>query len=310
MNPFSFSEGLNSDPGSWMIRTYTPLLRVTDFMGRDKGSCEHTKDEWLHYALTLNHLQAVIKLRYTVEIFPDSITVEIDIHNVECDITPLSFHQNPEREKKLNELGLKSEHHFPSQILLSISPLLDQSNILNLSLAKSCQDPGTIRYQSAQSMGIGNCSWKFYQSSEKTNSTGMLEWALHDNGTGKKVVSMTEPSMDNMNLKRLKRSCEWFRSDGNCSSSKKKVGVAFTDDCHRHSFTWRVNRDLEGQTLRWLLSGFIWLTYWPIQYDTPYRENICHEFSKHIQFKLGRNSLFFALCVADIGNLFLKSFFL
>eukprot|EP00253_Pinus_taeda_P003060 PITA_03060 len=287
MNPFCFSKRLNSDPGSWMIRTYTPLL-LMDFMGRNKESCEQTKDEWLHYALTLNHLQAVIQLRYTVEIFPDWITVEIHIHNVECDITPFSFHQYPEREKELKELGLKSERHFPSQILLSISPLLDESNILNFSRTKSCQHPGTIRYQCAQSMGIVNCGWKFYQSREKTKNIGMLEWALHDDGTGNKVVSMTEPGMDSINLNRLKRRCVWFR-DRHCSSSTKKVGVGFTDDCG-HSFTWRVNRDLEGQTLRWLLCGFIWLTYWPVEYDTSYCENICHELSEHIEFKLESRS--------------------
>lgn len=225
--------------------------------------------------------------------------------------TLLHFHFiSTQRERELKELGLKSERHFPSQIFLSISPLLDQSNILNFSRTKSCQDPGTIRYQSEQSMGIRNCSWKFYQSEEKANSTGKLGWALHDNGTGQKIVSMTEPNMDSKNLNRFKRSHAWFRHE-NCSSLTKKVGVAFTDHCG-HSFTWRVNRDLEGQTLRWLLSGFICLTYWPVQYDTSYCENICHEFSQHIEFKPVRNSFFSSSlhCLLQMYMKFLKSIFL
>jgi hypothetical protein len=39
MNPFSFSRSNNSDPGSWMIRAYTPVL-LMDFITRNKESYE------------------------------------------------------------------------------------------------------------------------------------------------------------------------------------------------------------------------------------------------------------------------------
>ena len=63
MNPFSFSKNMNSAPGSWMIRLYTPAL-LMDFIRRSKEFCEQTKNRWLHYALTRNNLQAIFQLRY------------------------------------------------------------------------------------------------------------------------------------------------------------------------------------------------------------------------------------------------------
>eukprot|EP01018_Ginkgo_biloba_P004798 Gb_17359 [translate_table: standard] len=300
-SPYMYSYSSTSN-GFWKVRLYSPLLSMKD--DRDQLQCAiPIKDDRLLFALRYQHLETVVQFRYRLKHFDQEwIEVEVGIDNVRCDIFQLASSALMEKR------GIPEEKHFPSKISVHIAP--STAGILSMSLSKSSDNPiheltnersvetvyepsggySVFKSASREASAMRMMPWKMSKMSMKpwkmeqsgNGNVGTFEWILYDITNGKEVAG-SKPSRMAMG-----QSKAWFK-DRYSSAFKlfaRQGGVVFAGDEYPESIIWRVRRDMEGQVLKWEVSGRIWVTYWPNKYKTSYCETRFVDFLEQVDLPL------------------------
>lgn len=277
--------------GLWKVRVYSP---VPAMKAHDKHPATVPKDDRLLFALRYLHLEAVLQLSYALVFTADWIDVRVTVDNVRCDVVPLAA------EAVLEVHGVAEEKHFPSRISVRISPR-KESNVMSISLNQSSNNPSYEisnetsvdtgfevpgKYSLMVSATEGSTTslkpWKMEQSVR--GNEGDYDWVLYDSQSGKEVAA-SRPSMIEMLQAKA-----WFK-DRYSSAFRpftKQGGVVFARDEYSQCISWKVKREMEGQTLVWEIAGSIWLTYWPNKYKSFYCETRRLDFSEDVELSLVR----------------------
>eukprot|EP01018_Ginkgo_biloba_P004799 Gb_17358 [translate_table: standard] len=293
-SPYMYSYSSTAN-GFWKVRLYSPLLSMKDDRDhRDQLQCAKLpiKDDRLLFALRYQHLEAVIQLRYRLKrLNQDCIEVEVQIYNVRCDIFQLAS------SALMENRGIPEEQHFPSKISVDIAPL--STGILSMSLLKSTHNP-THELITERRVETGvQCGWRMgfewpnfevkikVTTSEASamrmkpwnmeqcgsGNVGKFEWILYDTTNGKEVAGSKPPKK------------AWFKNILP-KPFTRQGGVVFAGDEYAEPIVWRVRNDMEGKTLKWKVSGKIWVTYWPNKYTTSYSETRYVDFCEQVEIPL------------------------
>eukprot|EP01018_Ginkgo_biloba_P013436 Gb_40607 [translate_table: standard] len=298
--PFTYSYSSNNIDGFWRVKAYAPLLsmkaekiRRHHHSGKkDDQDDESPRDDRLLYALRYQQMEATIQLRYSVNVLKNSIEVNIGVHNVRCVVSQLAS------AEVMKANGASNERHFPSRVCLYVAP--EEGSALhmvspNLSSENPVHEMRTestwqtvfvppkgagVTMGSSESYSVNIKPWRHEQWVD--GRRGKLEWTLYDPTNGKEVASVKPSKMVMMQPK------AWFKDRylTGVLPFTKEGGVVFSYDKYPHSITWRLNRDMEGKTMRWEIVGRIFVTYWPNHYFTFYCETRSLEFREIVELPM------------------------
>ncbi|GLJ52286.1 hypothetical protein SUGI_1112160 [Cryptomeria japonica] len=289
----------SSNERSWMMMSYCPLssLKTTE---RYLGFREQAHLQWadgeresLRWSLNNNQLQCVLQFEPKVKLCSDCIEVSLHMDNVRCDVYSLDMISDNKSIRRL-----PNERHFPAKICLIIGPE-NGSAVLSVSLSASSPNPtrdigtGSTTGATIQSDGSThyNVSWSttFTERIRRwssnysvvNNTEAKIEWIRYDPITKSAVFDSEPPKIST-----------WTRKDVRSiyKSSTDRGTVVFTRDDYPKPITWRLYRNLEGQTLKWKVQAFIWLTYWPNKEGIRYFETRCHDFRQLVDLTLQESS--------------------
>ncbi|XP_047326020.1 uncharacterized protein LOC124929663 [Impatiens glandulifera] len=207
-----------------------------------------------------------------------------------CDVTRLI------NETLIRERGAgTTEKYFPSRISLQLTPTLETSSVLSISVSKSSENPTReismeksiqgsfdpnsflgLSVSAGETMSMSLRPWKFEQSVHG-NSVD-LNWFLHDSMDGREVFSSKPSRMAMFQPK------AWFkhRYSKVYRPFTRKGGVIFAQDEYGEKVCWKLkkkNISINGETMDWELIGRVWLTYWPNKHKTLYTE------TKYMRFR-------------------------
>ncbi|PIA37470.1 hypothetical protein AQUCO_03000207v1 [Aquilegia coerulea] len=273
----------------WKVQLYCPVIAM-----KIENSSNNSIPERLLFSLLYHQLEGVIQLGYKVVPREKWIAVGVNVDNIRCDVIKLVS------ETLISERGAGAlEKHFPSRILLQLTPII-QTNVLSVSVSKSSENPPReiglektieggfdapssflgLKVSAAETMTMSMKPWKFEQSVH--GDTVNLNWSLHDNVDGREVFS-SKPSKS-----ALVQSKAWFK-DRYSSAYRpftKQGGVIFAGDEYGENVWWKMDRKAIGMTMEWEIKGWIWLTYWPNKYRTLYNETRRLEFRETLKLPL------------------------
>ncbi|CAA2978784.1 Vicilin-like antimicrobial peptides 2-2 [Olea europaea subsp. europaea] len=275
--------------GLWKVQLYCPVISMLV-----EKSSSPSPDENLLFSLNYHQLEGVIQFNHKVIIQEKWIEVRVNTDNIRCDVMKLVT------DKFMKERGAgTSEKHFPSRIALQITPTM-QANIISISVSKSSENPtreiGTeksieasfeppnphmgINFTAAETMTISLKPWKFEQSVH--GNTAILNWFLHDSVNGREVFS-SKPSKF-----ALLQPKAWFkhRYSNAHRPFTRQGGVVFAGDEYGESVSWKVDKACMGESMKWEIKGWIWLTYWPNKHRTLYTETRRLEFREIVYLTL------------------------
>ncbi|GLJ54897.1 hypothetical protein SUGI_1178770 [Cryptomeria japonica] len=282
--------------GFWRITSYSPLLS----MEISNGSL--IAENHLQRALSYHLLQCIFQFGHHIKICPDWIEVCLEMDNVRCDVCPLNpMYLDLESSNIIS--GFPNERHFPSKICLTIGPE-NECDVHSVSLTLSSNNPCTENvkgntYEASFELPkkVGFKASTLNTSLEKINNWGFeqsvlnysdakIDWTLYDSTTGKRVFNNGPPKFSVLGPK------TWFidRYSKACRAFTEEGGVVFAKDDFGKPITWRLNKDLEGKTLKWIVKGTIWLTYWPNAYHTRYSETRRHDFHQELDLALPKSA--------------------
>eukprot|EP01018_Ginkgo_biloba_P038544 Gb_41181 [translate_table: standard] len=237
-------------------------------------------------SLIYQQLESAMQLYRGVDIKEDCVELQMGIHGFKCDV--FHYASLPFDPVRRDFHLLPNERYFPSQINVSIVPQ-NQSDMLLVSVPESSKTNrhivstkgleglrkppmfpafGLFR-KVANTMNINN--WMFEQS--VLDSAATWKWTLFDNVNGTKVASKKPPKPIFPGSTQ-----PWYRKRHYASTSPftEEGGVHFSSDDYGKTFTWRLNKNMEGKILKWHVKGTIWLTYWPNEHNTSYSETRYH----------------------------------
>lgn len=199
--------------------------------------------------------------------------------------------------------ALLNERHFTAKICLTIGPE-NGFGVHSVSLTRSSQNPMTdigkgntyeatfeppknvgLKASTATTSTVKINNWGFEQSVVNC-SDAKIEWTLYDSTTEKAVINNRPPKFSMLGPKtwsidRYSRACRAFTAEG---------GVVFAKEEYGNPITWRLNRELEGQTVKWIVKGSIWVTYWPNTLCTRCSETKRHDFCQEFDLTLAQSS--------------------
>ncbi|XP_057824489.2 uncharacterized protein LOC131036597 [Cryptomeria japonica] len=268
----------SSVEGFWRIASHSLLLSLEKT--REPRIAEGKLQETSSHHL----LNCILQFGHTVNICPHWIEVCLQMDNVTCDVLPPLHCDVP------------NEQHFPAKICLTAGPE-NGFGVQSVSLSVSSPNPIThigrensyeATFETPNVMGVKASAsttltekiknWGFEQST--INGTdAKMDWTLYDSTTGKPVYNNELPKSSFFGHKmssigRYVKACRAFTEQG---------GVVFAKDDYGKPITWRLNRDLEGQTLKWIVKASIWLTCLP---NTRYSHTRRHDFQQVVDLKL------------------------
>ncbi|GLJ52269.1 hypothetical protein SUGI_1111920 [Cryptomeria japonica] len=260
----------SSVEGFWRIASHSLLLSLEKT--REPRIAEGKLQETSSHHL----LNCILQFGHTVNICPHWIEVCLQMDNVTCDVLPPLHCDVP------------NEQHFPAKICLTAGPE-NGFGVQSVSLSVSSPNPIThigrensyeATFETPNVMGVKASAsttltekiknWGFEQST--INGTdAKMDWTLYDSTTGKPVYNNELPKSSFFGHKmssigRYVKACRAFTEQG---------GVVFAKDDYGKPITWRLNRDLEGQTLKWIVKASIWLTY---NFHTQLNFQSCDQF--------------------------------
>ncbi|GLJ56085.1 hypothetical protein SUGI_1204070 [Cryptomeria japonica] len=277
----------NSNIGGFLkITSYSPLVSMETTNGSSMV------EERLHRALSYHLLHCIFQFGHVVNVYPHWIEVCLQIDNVRCDVCPLH---------RLMEItgSVLNERHFPSKICLTIGPK-NGHGVHSVSLTRSSQNPITeigkgntyeATFEAPKNVGLKATTtttstvkinnWGFEQL-VVNDSDAKIDWTLYDSTTAKAVFNNGPPKFSVLGPKtwsidRYSKACRAFTQGG---------GVVFAKNDYGDPVTWRLNKDLEGQTLKWIVQGSVWLTYWPNTHRTRCSETKRHDFYQEFDLTL------------------------
>ncbi|GLJ54898.1 hypothetical protein SUGI_1178780 [Cryptomeria japonica] len=283
----------------WRIASYSPLLS----MEISNGSL--IAENHLQRALSYHLLQCIFQFGHRIKFCKDWIEVCLEMDNVRCDVCPLNpMYLDLESSNILSYFP--EERHFPSKICLTIGPE-NGCDVHSVSLTLSSRNPLTenvkgntyeATFELLKNVGLKASSET--SSTEKINNWGFeqsvvnysdakIDCTLYDSTTGKGVFNNGPPKFSVLGPK------TWFidRYSKACRAFTEEGGVVFAKDDFGKPITWRLNKDLEGKTLKWIVKGTIWLTYLPNAYHTRYSrysETRRHDFHKELDLALVKSA--------------------
>ncbi|GLJ54895.1 hypothetical protein SUGI_1178730 [Cryptomeria japonica] len=280
--------------GFWNITSYSPLLVM------DTSSSSPIAHGRLHQALSHHLLHCIFQFAHVVHVCPHWIEVCLRMDNVRCDVSPL----NPIFRCDMDIIdGLLNERHFPAKICLTIGPE-NGFGVHSVSLTRSSQNPTTdiakgniyeatfeppknvgLKASTATTSTVKINNWGFEQSVVNC-SDAKIEWTLYDSTTDKAVINNGPPKYSMLGPKtwsidRYSRACRAFTAEG---------GVVFAKEEYGNPITWRLNRELEGQTVKWIVKGSVWVTYWPNTIRSRCSETKRHDFCQEFDLTLAQSS--------------------
>ncbi|XP_057848431.1 uncharacterized protein LOC131058874 [Cryptomeria japonica] len=287
----------SSTEGSWIITSYSPLsaLKTEE---KYSGFREKAHLKWadvdrdrLRWGLNNHQLQCTLQFEPVVNVCSDCIKVSLHLDNVRCDVLSL------EGISDESIRGLPKERHFPAKICLTIGPE-NGFSVQGVSLSVSSSNPITdigkgYNYEAAvQTDMVGLKASKSTTSTERikkwnfqhsvfNNTNAKLDWTLYDSTTGKPVFKTQPPKISIFSGKSVSSFDKAFTEEG---------GVVFARDDYGKPVTWKIYRNFEGQTLKWIVRASIWLTYWPNAYGIHYCETKRHDFRQVVDLTLSHSS--------------------
>ncbi|GLJ52288.1 hypothetical protein SUGI_1112190 [Cryptomeria japonica] len=113
------------------------------------------------------------------------------------------------------------------------------------------------------------------------NTQAKIDWIRYDPITKNPVIESEPPKISPWTRKAVKSIYK---------ASTERGIVVFTRDDYPKPITWQLYRKLEGQTLKWKVQAFIWLTYWPNVDCIRYFETRCHHFYQEVDLTLQQSS--------------------
>ncbi|XP_059069978.1 uncharacterized protein LOC131859835 [Cryptomeria japonica] len=249
--------------------------------------------EGTHRFMGLNNhqLQCALQFEPVVNVCSDCIKVSLHLDNVRCDVLSLEGIS----DKSIR--GLPKERHFPAKICLTIGPE-NGFSVQGVSLSVSSSNPitdigkGYAREAAVQTDMVGVKASKSTTSTERikkwnfqhsvfNNTNAKLDWTLYDSTTGKPVFKTEPPKISIFSGKSVSSFDKAFTEEG---------GVVFARDDYGKPITWKIYRNFEGQTLKWIVQASIWLTYWPKAYGIHYFETKRHDFRQVVALTLSQPS--------------------
>ncbi|GLJ52278.1 hypothetical protein SUGI_1112030 [Cryptomeria japonica] len=289
----------SSNERSWMIMSYCPLsslkptARYSGFREKAHLQWADVERESILWGLNNNQLQCVLQFEPKVKLCPDCIEVSLHMDNVRCDVYSLDMISDNKSIRRL-----PNERHFPAKICLIIGPE-NGSAVQSVSLSASSPNPTTdiltgstsgATIQSDRTTGFNVSRSTTYTErisrwdsnhSVVNNTEAKIEWIRYDPITKSPVFDSEPPKIST-----------WTRKDLRSiyKSSTHRGTVVFTRDDYPKPITWRLYRNLEGQTLKWKVQAFIWLTYWPNTEGIRYSETRCHDFRQLVDLTLQESS--------------------
>ncbi|GLJ41847.1 hypothetical protein SUGI_0866360 [Cryptomeria japonica] len=292
-NELRISYCSSSLPGYWIINSYCPMLSMSR-TSKGQFADRITSDKRLYHALNYQQLQCILQFRHAVNVYRDFIEVKLEIDSVGCDVIRLHPPHEP------ISTSLEGESHFPARICITIGPQVE-SHVHSVSLTKSSQNPVTniargkaveatfeppdyvpgLKISNGMASQISIKSWVFEQSSVNRPHVN-LEWTLYDSTTGKAVSNYKPQRFSVFNSKTW--SGDRYSKDSRAFTAQG--GVVFAGDEYGQPTTWRLNRDLQGQTVNWVVKGDICLAYFPNTYRSSHFDIANHQFCQLVQFPL------------------------
>ncbi|KAK7276438.1 hypothetical protein RIF29_17577 [Crotalaria pallida] len=278
-----------STVGLWKVQLYCPVIN-TDVV----NSNGHAADERLRFSLKYHQLEGVLQFNYKVIIKEKWIEIMVNCDNIRFDVLKLVD------DTLMREQGAgAAEKHFPSRILLQLTPTL-QSQVLSISVGKSSENPSIeigkdksveasfeppnpymgLNVSVGESTTVSLKPWKFEQTVYGYSAN--LNWILHDTVDGKEVFSSKPSKISLINPK------SWFK-DRYSSAYRpftRQGGIIFAGDEYGESVCWKVDKSAMGKTMEWEIRGWIWLTYLPNKYKTLYNETRRLEFRETVYLNI------------------------
>ncbi|GLJ54899.1 hypothetical protein SUGI_1178790 [Cryptomeria japonica] len=277
--------------GFWRISSYSPLLSM------ETSKESQIEESRLQQALSYHLLHCIFQFGHDVKLSLEWIEVCLKMDNVRCDVFPLDpMYFDLEFMNIIAEFT--NERHFPAKICLTIGPengcdvhsvslTLSSHNSLTKNSRKNkigINGPGIKASTKTSSTETIN-NWGFEQS-VVNYSDAKIDWTLYDSSTGKAVFNNGPPKFSVLGPK------TWFTNRYSKASRAftEEGGVVFAKDNFGNPIIWRLNRDLEGQTLKWIVKGSIWITYWPNAQHTRFSETRRHDFRQELDLTLPKSS--------------------
>ncbi|XP_057862061.1 uncharacterized protein LOC131070513 [Cryptomeria japonica] len=270
---------------SWLVTSYSPLLSM-QIMSKFA-----TAERRLHRALSYYMLRCSFQFSYIVNVLSDLIEVGLHLNDITCDVLPLE----PMYLESMTIIGdFPNERHFPAKIRLRVGAENEWA-VHSVSLSRSSPNPYEATFRPPKNAGFTLATstvrmkqnWAF-EESVVNFSDAQMDWTLYDSTTRKTVFSCEPPKFSVLvpktwPISRYFKARRAFTEEGE---------AAFAKDVYSNPIIWRLSKSLEGQTLKWIVQGSIFLTYWPNTLGTRFSETRCHDFREEVDLPLLPSSSF------------------
>ncbi|XP_044509134.1 uncharacterized protein LOC123228012 [Mangifera indica] len=277
--------------GFWILKGYAPISAMKQTRSNGNTSFKfpimEAKESVLRYALAHQQLEAVLQLEYSVEFHDGYIQVNARVDNLRFHVAKLGFNKN-------EDLEYADERHFPTRIRVWVGPEVGCNYVAGLSLGRSTNNgEREIEMQRNLNSNYGNSkipkvkararmttktktkNWRWDQDVE--GNAGVFDAVLCDNTTGREMATCNGGS-GNSSLRN--------RYMGGNRPFTKTGGLVFARDEYGEGVGWRLSREMEGSVLKWRIGGQVWLSYWPNNVTSSYRETRLVEWCDEVDLPL------------------------
>ena len=286
--------------GLWVVRGYAPVLsmaRTTDHAVAEENPLLDTKESLLRYALAHQQLEYVLQLEYLVDSPAHSrfLRVAVRLDNLRLLVAKLGFGGGDDAAST----AAPDERHFPSRMRFWVGPELGGATVSCLSLGRSTANPereiereqtaeggydGSSKFPRvkavARSFGrLRARSWRWEQEAE--GNLAVFDGVLCDPATGVEAASWRPGAATADPRGAMRR-----RYAGPGRAFSKGGGLVVAGDELGQWVSWRVGKEMEGETMTWRVGAKVWVTYWPNELKSSYVETRSVEWHHEVEFPL------------------------
>ncbi|GLJ52290.1 hypothetical protein SUGI_1112260 [Cryptomeria japonica] len=238
------------------IDSYSPLVSLEKTRGSRK----------LNSTQRFCLLYCRLQFRYVVNVRQSFIEVCLQVDNITCEVIP--YHPKC-LNAKISRGCVPNEKHFPAKICLTVGPE-NGYGVKAVSLGPSSPIVRVQNIGKKKTQKIMN--WNFELSSANCTDAKM-DWTLYD---GKTTMYNKKHSIFSFCKRKTSSIDRAFSKQGRAIFSKDDFG---------EPNTWILRRDMEGETLKWIVEASIWVTY---KTNSRYSETLRHDFREAVELKLER----------------------